>query len=74
MTETADAVLGAKCFDILMREVGPVDAERFIAYVNREQMDYTQWQQGLFAGETIEEIAAQAREVGARIRKEYASA
>ena len=68
MTKTCDAALGAKCFSILIREVGPVDAERFIAYVNRERMDYTEWQQNLFAGQTIDEIAALSRVAGARMR------
>ena len=62
--------LGTRCFGILAREVGPVDAERFIAYVNRERMDYTKWQQNLFAGQSIEEIASDAREVSARIRRQ----
>ena len=65
-----DVELGARCLDILVKNVGPVDAERFIAYVNREKMDYTRWQRNLFAGETIDEIAAQARVVGARQRRE----
>ena len=68
MTKTCDAALGAKCFSILIREVGPVDAERFIAYVNRERMDYTEWQQNLFAGQTIDEIAALSRAAGAQMR------
>ena len=74
MTKTCDAALGAKCFNILLREVGPVDAERFIAYVNRERMDYTEWQQSLFAGQTIDEIAAQSRAAGARMRASCAAA
>ena len=67
---TCDVELGARCLDILVKAVGPVDAERFIAYVKREKMDYTRWQRNLFAGETIDEIAAQARAVGARQRRE----
>ena len=67
---TCDVELGARCLDILVKTVGPVDAERFIAYVNREKMDYTRWQRNLSAGETIDEIAAQARAVGARQRRE----
>ena len=69
-----EAELGARCFGILAREVGPVDAERFIAYVNRERMDYTKWQQTLFAGQTIEQIAADARATGARVRRARLSA
>ena len=66
--QTCDEVLGARCLDILAREVGPVDTERFVAYINREKFDYTQWQQTLFAGQTIEEIAEQAKATGSRFR------
>lgn len=69
-----DVELGARCFCILSREVGPVDAERFIAYVNRERMDYTKWQQTLFQGQSIEELAADARAAAARIRRKRAEA
>lgn len=65
-----DVELGSRCFCILAREVGPVDAERFIAYVNRERMDYTKWQQTLFEGQTIEEIAADARATAMRVRRQ----
>ena len=66
---TSDEALGARCLDILVREVGPVDTERFVAYMNRERFDYTEWQQTLFAGQSIEEIAEQARIVGAQFRR-----
>ena len=68
--DTCDTELGARCLNVLVEAVGHVDAERFIAYVNREKMDYTRWQRNLFAGETIDEIAEQARVVGARQRME----
>ncbi len=68
-----DVELGARCFCILSREVGPVDAERFIAYVNRERMDYTKWQQTLFHGQSIEDLAADARATAARVRRQRAS-
>lgn len=67
-----DVEFGSRCFSILAREVGPVDAERFIAYVNRERIDYTKWQQTLFAGQTIEEIAAAARTTAMHVRRERA--
>ena len=66
--QICDEALGARCLDILTREVGPVDTECFVAYINRERFDYTQWQQSLFAGQSIEEIAEQARAIGAQLR------
>ncbi len=68
-TMICDEELGARCFDILAREVGPVEAERFIAYVNRERIDYTKWQQNLFDGQSIEAIATEARATAAKIRR-----
>ena len=67
--QTCDEVLGARCLDILVREVGPVDTERFVAYMNRERFDYTEWQQSLFAGQSIEEIAERARAAGDQLRR-----
>ena len=64
---TRETELSSRCLNILVREVGPVDAERFIAYVNRERLDYTKWQQTLFAGQSIEEIAAASRRVSAQV-------
>jgi len=71
-TMTSEVELGTRCFGILAREVGPVDAERFIAYVNRERIDYTKWQQTLFEGQDIESLAADARITSARIRRQRA--
>ncbi len=53
---------------------GPVDAERFIDYVNRERMDYTKLQESLFEGQTIEELAADARATAVRVRRQRALA
>ncbi len=67
--QMCDEALGVRCLDILVNEVGPVDAERFIAYIQRERFDYTEWQKDLFAGMSIEEIAIQARAVGEASRQ-----
>ena len=40
---------------------------RSAGYVNRERLDYTKWQQTLFAGQSIEEIAAASRRVSAQV-------
>jgi hypothetical protein len=37
-----------------------VEAERFIALIQREKFDYTQWRQNLFAELSGEEISRQA--------------
>ena len=46
-----------------LREVlGLVDAEKFIAFVNSEQMDYTKWQREYFDRMTPEQIEKEALE------------
>jgi len=54
--ELTDNELGVKCMSLLIDGVGPVEAERFISNVNRERFDYTEWQKGLFAGETVRSL------------------
>ena len=71
MEQICDEALGARCLGILVREIGPVDTERFVAYMSREKFDYTEWQKDLFAGQTIEEIAEQARISGERARQAH---
>jgi hypothetical protein len=44
---------GMKC---LTDTLGVLDAERFIAFVNSEQFDYTQWQRKHFDNMTADEI------------------
>ena len=48
--------LTAKCMDILVDQVGPVEAERFVYVLNRENFDYTEWQRNLFEGETVDSL------------------
>ncbi len=55
-----DADLKVLGFEILSRYLGLVEAERFIALIQREKFDYTQWRQNLFAELSGEEISRQA--------------
>jgi hypothetical protein len=45
---------------LLVKELGSVDAERFISLILREPFDYTKWQRELFAENTVGEISAEA--------------
>ena len=49
-------------FAILTQHLGPVDAERFVALIQREKFDYTKWRQTLFTDMSGEEISRQAME------------
>ena len=45
----------------LMQALGTVEAERFIALINRERFDYTEWRKNQWKDETVESLAARAR-------------
>jgi hypothetical protein len=45
----------------LIQVLGPVDAERFVALVNRDRFDYTLWRQTQWPGETVASLGAAAR-------------
>lgn len=45
----------------LMQAMGAVEAERFIALINRERFDYTEWRKNQWRDETVESLATLAR-------------
>ena len=57
IVDTELKVLG---FEILTKHLGLVEAERFVALIQRDKFDYTQWRQSLFTGLSGEEISRQA--------------
>ncbi len=44
----------------LIKNLGLVEAERFIALMSREPFDYTKWRKNLWVGETVHEISKKA--------------
>ena len=46
----------------LIEALGAVDAERFIAAVNRDRFDYTEWRKNGLPDEDLETLNAQAAE------------
>ena len=64
----SDQALGSRCMDVLMRNVGLLETERFIAHLSRESADYTEWRQNQFDDLTIEELGRATRESGKRIK------
>lgn len=48
---------GMKC---LVESLGIVEAERFIAVINREKFDYTKWRKSQFDSMSLEEIGENA--------------
>jgi hypothetical protein len=52
-----DTEIRLKGLKILAKYLGDVEAERFIALIQREPFDYTKWRQGLEEDFSIEEIS-----------------
>ncbi len=57
-----DTELKMAGYEILSNNLGMVEAERFIALIQREKFDYTKWRETLFKGLSGEEISKRAME------------
>ena len=55
-----DTEIKQKGINILSQYLGDVEAERFIALIQRERFDYTKWRQELDEELSIEEISRKA--------------
>lgn len=55
-----DTEIKTKGIKILTQHLGDVEAERFIAFIQREPFDYTKWRQELDEDLSIEEISRKA--------------
>lgn len=55
-----DAEIKSKGFHVLARHLGDVEAERFIALIQREPFDYTKWRQDMDEELSLEEISRKA--------------
>lgn len=56
-------------FQILFKNMDIVDAERFIALINRDRFDYTKWRENLFENMTVDEIIENGRKFAVDFRK-----
>ena len=55
-----DTEIKAKGMHVLAQYLGDVEAERFIALIQREPFDYTKWRQDMDEDLSIEEISREA--------------
>ena len=51
-----DTILRIEGMKVLLTYLGMVEAERFVALLQREPFDYTKWQENLFDNMSIEQI------------------
>lgn len=57
LTDTEIRAAGVRA---LVDALGEVQAEKFVALIQREPFDYTEWQRTLWPEKTLEEISAAA--------------
>jgi hypothetical protein len=57
-----DTLIRNEGMEILAKNLGMVEAERFVMLIQKEPFDYTKWQENLFENMTIEEISKKAAE------------
>ena len=55
-----DTEIKEKGLQVLAQHLGDVEAERFIALIQRESLDYTKWRQGMDEELSLEEISRKA--------------
>jgi len=57
-----DTVLRCDGMKALAEQLGIVEAERFVALIQREPFDYTQWRQSLFEDVPLDVFLENARQ------------
>ena len=55
-----DTEIRLKGIQVLTDQLGDIEAERFVALIQREPFDYTKWRQGLDEDISLEEISKKA--------------
>jgi len=56
----AEMTLRNEGMKVLIDNLGPVEAERFISLIIREPFDYTEWQRDLFNNMSVKELSNSA--------------
>jgi hypothetical protein len=55
-----ESVIMKDGMDALIEKLGPLDTERFISRIIKEEFDYSEWQKNLFKGKTLNELSRDA--------------
>jgi len=58
-----DTLIRAEGMEALIKNLGLVEAERFVMLIQKEPFDYTKWQENLFKDMSIDEIYNNAAEL-----------
>jgi len=55
-----DTEIKTKGIEIIVQHLGDIEAERFVALIQREPFDYTQWRNSMDEELSLEEISQKA--------------
>jgi len=64
----ADTLIRTEGMDTLIKNLGLIEAERFVMLIQKEQFDYTKWQENLYKDMTIDEIYNNAAKLRQKIK------
>ena len=64
----ADTLIRTEGMNTLIKNLGLIEAERFVMLIQKDAFDYTKWQENLFEDMTIEEIYHNAAELRSKSR------
>lgn len=56
----SDSVIKHEGFNALINKLDIVEVERFVAILNRERFDYTEWRENLWEDISVEELSERA--------------
>jgi len=65
-----DTILRCDGMKILAEHLGIVEAERFVALLQREPFDYTEWRQHLFDDVPLEKFLENAKQYSEKLERE----
>ena len=69
----ADTLIRTEGMNTLIKNLGLIEAERFVMLIQKETFDYTKWQENLFEDMTIDEIYNNAAELRNEIKKTHST-
>ncbi len=60
MVMLTDTELKTKALEILLRELGLTETERFVSLLQRDSFDYTEWRRSLWQNKSVEHLNNEA--------------
>jgi len=63
-----DTLIRTEGMDTLIKNLGLVEAERFVMLIQKDPFDYTKWQENLFKDMSIDKIYNNAAELRQKTR------